>query len=339
MEHKTLINSIIDAVNDARQQKIGRKELKQQSPANGRHEFLFFIKPELTFLAGQNRLEPVLKMILQKFDTFHLEIGSVIMLASSYLERHHIIAQHYGVINALARNAKAHLTGKSQEIFSEKFKAGFDESTIYGGLEMLEKYPALSPLSLDYLWQNSPTVKLGSGAYCQALRIDGKPVYLVNGFHPRQLEHYTAPGKSIVAFTLTGNLDWSEARNRFIGKTNPLEAEPGSIRRTLLDKRMEYGLQFVNSSWNGVHLSAGPVEGLVELIRYNSDFDSKNIVQPSDLKFGKELLAEFDIFTVKNIMENTTVAYKGIYDSIFNLTEEKNGQEAIQILKEIFNSK
>ena len=92
--------------------------------------------------------------------------------------------------------------------------------------------------------------KLGGGAYAQSIKLDGKPLFLVNGFHPRQLDHFISPGRSIVAFTLVGDLDWSVARNSLIGKTNPAEAEKGSIRRTLWERKDELGLPAVTPSWN-----------------------------------------------------------------------------------------
>jgi hypothetical protein len=303
---------------------------------NGQHEFLFFIKPEITRVANAGSKVRVLEMIMKKIDSFDLKIKRIIMLAAPYLERHNIIGRHYGIINALAANAKADLTDKAKSKFNEQFNCGYDESTIYGGLEMLAAFPDLTPVSLDYLWQNSPVVKLGGGAYCQTLKIDGRQLFLVNGFHPRQLEHYTASGQSIIAFTLTGNLDWNASRNRFIGKTNPAEAEPGSIRHTLLENRNDFGLQTVNSSWNGVHLSAGPVESLVELIRYNSDFDRRLILGPSDFSFGRQLEDLFGKNTIQKIMDNPTIDYKGRKDNIFDLTEEKNYDEALKILGELF---
>ena len=55
----------------------------------------------------------------------------------------------------------------------------------------------------------------------------------------------------------------------------------------------KFGLDEVSASQNGFHLSAGPVEGLVELMRYGSDFSTGEIKKPSDFSFGKELLRVF----------------------------------------------
>jgi hypothetical protein len=336
MNQSTLISSIISALKETNQKDLCRKELYSNSMFDSRHEFLFFIKPELTQLAGGENFELILDMIFSKLDEFGLKIKKIIHLSASYLEKYDIIARHYGIINAISRNARENLLQKSAEIFRQNFNTDFEQAKILGGIEFLSEYPELNPQTLDYLWQNSATVKLGGGTYCQQLKIDGNTVYLLNGFHPRQLQHYTAPGQSIIVFTITGELDWKLARNNFIGKTNPAEAESGSIRRTILDNMEKYGLKTVNSSWNGVHLSAGPVESLVELIRYNSDFERNILLQPGDFSFGRMLSAEFDKSTINKIISNQIVNYNNKSESVFDLTEEKNNNEAINILKEAF---
>jgi hypothetical protein len=202
----------------------------------------------------------------------------------------------------------------------------------------MQKYPELSPTAIDYIWQNAKADKLAGGTYCAPLQIDGQSLYLVNGFHPRQLEHYETPGRSIIAFTLKGNLNWEAARNRFIGKTNPADAALGSIRRSLLEKKDSLGLPSVNSSWNGVHLSAGPVEGLIELIRYNTDFSGQELLSHTDFSFGQQLANRFNSDTVGNILSNAKMEINDHLESVFDVTEEKDAEQAIELLAEGFNN-
>ncbi|MBN1952661.1 MAG: hypothetical protein JW801_15775 [Bacteroidales bacterium] len=337
MNYSGLVQQISAAVKKAQEGQAKREIIFSNHDASGKHEFLFFIKPEICMKSEFIALNEILEMILSKIDSFSLQVKNAILLPAPYLEKHSVIAQHYGVINAIARDAKNNLNPNAIARFEELFKQSFKKAVIYGGLEFLKVYPSLTATGLDYLWQNSGTEKLGGGAYAQALKLDGEQVYLVNGFHPRQLEHFIMPGRSIVALTLTGDLDWGIARNQFIGKTNPADAGQGSIRSTLLAGREKFGLQAVNSSWNGVHLSAGPVEGLVELIRYNSDFESGFPLSYDDFQFGKELLDNFNPDIADKIISNVTADYKGKSESIFDLTEEKNAEEALEILREVFS--
>jgi nucleoside diphosphate kinase len=223
------------------------------------------------------------------------------------------------------------------ESAKEKFKALYgksvDEVKVLGGIEFLKLYPDFNAVSLDFFWQNKNCDKLAGGTYSMEMKIDSEKVYLVNGFHPRQLEQFTAKGRSIVVMTLSGNAGWASARTEFIGSTAPQNALEGSIRRELLNHKDELGLDEVSQGLNGVHLSAGPVEGLVELIRYNSDFsDNSRIRQIGDFAFGKTLLNRFNSEQVAAVISNRNVSVDGKSVSVFDLTEEKDSDEAIEIL-------
>jgi hypothetical protein len=333
-----LINKLILAINDAQKGSELRNELYTDPSAAGANEYLFFIKPEITIPSDRIDLEKIFSLVFDKIKEYNFQIKNLIVLPAVYLKEHNIIAKHYGVINAIAGNALQNLNAGSKDNFKIQFNIEIEKAKVFGGIEFIDTYPAFTPKALDYMWQNSPTIKLGGGAYCQSLSLDGEKIYLVNGFHPRQLEHFIVPGRSIVAFTLTADTDWKTARNSFIGKTNPAEASDSSIRRMLLDNKEFYGLSTVNSSWNGVHLSAGPVEALVELIRYNSDFDSGNILMVQDYKFGKELAASFAPGIVNRILSNEQVVYNNKTITIFDLTEEMNSSEALEILKKVYRN-
>jgi len=297
------------------------------------HQFLFFIKPEITVTLNTDNLQRILHMMLDQFSNYHLSITRMNILGAAYLEKYHIIDRHYGVINSLSKDPRTFLSPEAKEKFLTLFHRSTDEVKLLGGIEFLQHYPSHTPQSLNDLWQAQESVKLGGGAYCVSLIVQGEPLYLINGFHPLQLIHFTGKKRSIVTFALCGNLNWSMARNQFIGKTNPQEAAPGSLRNRLLVGKKEYGLPVVSSSFNGFHLSAGPLEGLVELIRYGSDYSSGQIKTAHDYTFGKLLLQEFDENTVAKICSNVVVTVDGKKVPVFDLTEEKNSPEALELLK------
>lgn len=328
-----LTQTINKAVRKVWEGKATREILFTNSRVSGQNEFLFFLKPELTMDDQQISFEKILDMIFGKLDTFGLGLKNVILLPASYLGKHNIIAGHYGVINAIARNAKQNLNKNARDRFSELYQIDIEEADVLGGLEFADQYPDLTPDAIDFLWQNAPVKKLGGGAYCGEVSLDGRKLFLVNGFHPRQLAHFIAPGRSIVAMTLAGHTSWEKARNELIGKTNPAEALQGSIRQTLMENKDLYGLQAVSSSWNGVHLSAGPVEGLVELIRYNTDFDTGTKLTPADFTFGQKLIDLVGEVRTKQLLANPEVVFDGEKISVFDLTEEKDSTEALLILE------
>jgi hypothetical protein len=329
-----IIQKIVDLIHIAHNDGIQHKIIFEHDHPPSRHEFLFFIKPEITLKDDVIQLEAILAMLLARFSQFDLGIRDIRILGAGYLEQFDIIARHYGVINALSRKPLQHISAEGKQKFQSLFGVGPDQVETLGSLEFLERFPAFTPVSLDELCQKNENVKLAGGTYCAVITVQGKKVYVINGFHPLQLLHFTEKGRSIIAFTLAGDLDWSIARNNFIGKTNPADANAGSLRNELLVNKKKYGLSSVSSSRNGFHLSAGPVEGLVELIRYCSDYSNQNIRNLNEYVFGRELNKIFPEHVITKICDNSLVFHNDKKISVFDLTEEKNSDQAIELLKE-----
>ncbi|MBN2347745.1 MAG: hypothetical protein JXJ22_02840 [Bacteroidales bacterium] len=329
-----LKEQILDNVKEAQKGNIFYKKLFS-GHANGRHEFLFFIKPELTIKSDVVRLPEILDLIFDKLEKFDMKISSVNILGSEYLKKYNIIAQHYGVINKISRDARKFLSPEARKKFKLLYSEDVENCNILGSIELLNVYPGITPQALDYIWQNSETQKLAGGTYAQKLSFDGEKLFLVNGFHPRQLEHFVEPGRSIVTFTLVSDISWKDARNNFIGKTNPKDAAPGSLRNEILKHQDLLGVENVSSSRNGVHLSAGPLESLVELIRYNSDFSNNSLLKIEEYKFGRTLKENFETRFLEKFLNNSEVSIQGEKVSTFDLTEELDSEEAIKKLKTV----
>jgi len=326
---------IAAAIKKAQNDKVYFEEIYNNTELPvAKNEFLFFVKPEITLPSDSIQLEKILDLVQDKIEEFGLNIHNIKLLSAKYLKEHNIIAQHYGVINKIASNAVENLSEGAKEKFIEFYGKPISEFKVLGGIEFLEQYPMFNALSIDLVWQNVPTKKLAGGTYCAVLKLDNETVHLINGFHSRQLEHFTEHGRSIVVFTLSGNLSWADARGKFIGATNPSTATPGSLRRTFLELKDELGLAEISQGVNGVHLSAGPVEALIELSRYNSNFSDKTHSKNfTDYSFGKQLQANFTPAQVETILANGNVDVNGKATSIFDLTEEKDSDESIAILK------
>lgn len=325
-------NKIIEKIKLAQELKVQNEEFFR-AELKGKNEFIFFIKPEITIKQDSIKIDAIIDVILEKINAFGLHIASARILSADYLSKYNIIAQHYGVINSISNDARKNLSQGAKEKFNEIYKKNFNQCEVFGSLEFIKEFNEFTPLTLDYLWQNKKFEKLAGGTYCFDLNFNGREIYLINGFHPRQLDHFTRTGRSIVCFTLTGELDWNIARNDFIGATNPASANKGSLRNIFLNNMKEYGLPSISSSWNGVHLSAGPIEGLVELIRYNSDYSTKNIKNYADYNTGKELSKLFPEKTITDILSNINVNAEAKQISVFDLTEEKNSDVALDLLK------
>ncbi len=330
-----LKSQILDKIKEAQKSKIMHSHIYEaKSASKCKNEFLFFVKPEITLANSKIQIQDIIDLVFKQIENHKLKIQSVRVLSAEYLKEYDIIANHYGVINKIAKNALENISDSAQVEFEAQFGIKFSESDILGGFEFLNTYDCFNTESLDYLWQNSENIKLAGGTYCEKINLDDKTVYLVNGFHPRQLAHFTNPGRSIIVFNLIGDLNWSEARNDFVGSTNPVNAKDNSLRRLFLENKNSLGLAEVSQGMNGVHLSAGPVEALVEQIRYNSDFSQPSKIKaPLDFSFGKQLSKHFSKKQIDLILSNPVVFIDGTKISIFDLTEEKDSEEAVELLQ------
>ncbi len=331
-----IIDALLAGIADAQASYSNIRTIYADSEANFlKNNALFFIKPEITAADPAIRLKEVLTLILDKLAAFELRIHSIRILPAAYLKKHDLIRSHYGVISRVASEGEKTLGGEARGRFRELFGLEPQEARILGGLEVLEAYPFFNSHSLDCLWQNGQNHKLAGGTYAEKWRIDLDTVYVLNAFHPRQLEHFTLPGRSIVAMNISGDMDWADMRNRFAGATNPHKAMPGSLRNDLCVQARELGLAEISQSYNGIHLSAGPVEALLELQRFESDLDRNKVFLPFDtFPFGCQLLTVFEHIPVK-ILNNERISFQGKQISVFDLTEEMNATEALSFFKRL----
>lgn len=302
------------------------------------NQFIFFIKPEVTLTSETIDFSKVLDLAFEKLEEFDLTVNDIKVLGSDYLQKNNIIAQHYGVINKLASNPLIHMTqGAKDKLLEVAGVDSLDKVNVLGGIEFLDKYRAFNDVSLDILLQNLSPKKLAGGTYVVKVKVDADEVYVINGFHSRQLNHFIASGRNIVVMTVSGNLSWADARGKFIGATNPETADSASLRSNLLKNKEAFGMPEVSQGLNGFHLSAGPVEGLVELVRYNSNFNETDGVKTyKDFSFGQKLDAVFSTSEIQSIMNNENVTFEGKTISTFDLTEEKSANESIELLKKAF---
>ncbi len=335
MDHNNLINLVVYYAGLARDQQVTYREFYRnpQAPAL-RHEFLFFIKPEITSEVELDKLKDILELMTERIDAFGFIVADARILSATYLRQFNLMAKHYGVINLLSTHALENMSPRAVEQFIRIYGEKPAKNLVLGGHEFLRRYQQYDPEKLNQKWSSSRIEKLAGGTYCAEVEEGGRRIWLVNGFHPMQLNHFTATGRSIVSFTLRGNLSWQAARNQFIGKTDPSEAVSGSLRNMLHMRGKELGVKQVSSGRNGFHLSAGPVEGLAELVRYNSNYLEGQTRDVQEFTFGRMLSASFSKEEVKAFTGNCKVRRGEEIISVFDLTEEKDNEEALYLLKQ-----
>jgi hypothetical protein len=291
------------------------------------NEFVIFSKPELGRL-GDADLAAVWDLFAGGFAKHDVTVHRVKIMTGPELEQSEVMQQHYGVINQISRLGRPALTESAENALSERYADSVDRSEVLGGHQFLERFPEFSPFSLAMLFSNSEVGRLGPGTYACSVSIDGASIIILNGFHPRQLSFFTA-GDTVCAFLHgSSTTDWETLRSELIGTTDPAKAAAGSIRGTLYADPASFGLTSVNSNFNGVHMSAGPLEGLGELDRFFGEVQGL-----TDWGFAQALAAAgADPEQITALVKNPVIEAGGERGTAFDLTEGVDAGPAAELL-------
>ncbi len=296
------------------------------------NELIFFIKPEIFMLKGPDAVKSV-SLILSKLKEFNADVAGMYVINGSALDRHNIMARHYGFINVMSNSASSSVDAESRKKISEAYNLG--DFAIMGGHEYLKAYPGENPESLDKLWFEDKSVKIRSGFYVRHIKKDGKDIVLVNGFHPKQLAYFTDPLHRIVLMLLHSNNGWSKLKNGMVGATFPDKADPASIRGTFFRDAKNYGFESVTIANNCVHLSAGPFEGMFEIFNFFGKIasaDLKGASQPLILR--KMIASGISKEKALTALDNPRFDLGGKQTDLFSATEDKDTADAISIFSD-----
>jgi len=291
------------------------------------NEPLLFIKPEVCALP-ESAMAEALALVLHQLSRFGVTVTGCAVVGGPYLATQGIMQRHYGIINGIARCGKQEMSDAAHREFERVFGATAQSEEVLGAFQFLEEYPSFNAHSLIDLWQQSSFVKLGSGVYCARVPVGDRTVYVLNGFHPLQLAHYTQEHAAIVACSLQSDTTWALLRSDMVGTTNPLAAKRHSIRWAFLDSAKHLGIPTGDYFYNYVHMSGGPLEGIAETIRFMSNFDRSDVLTPDATAGGRYMLeAGIQPTLLAAILENPPVMIDGIRTSPFEITEDMNAGE------------
>lgn len=302
------------------------------------NQFAVFLKPEATAILDDVNVEEILHLVLHALACYAVEFGAVRICSSDYLKSYRIIDRHYGVINRVSRYGIEALSSEAKNTLENVFAGDVhSEVEILGGHQFLERYPVFSAQELGAISDTLSPKKLAAGTYCIRFEWSGKVFLLLNSFHPFQLEKYTAKGKSIIVFEGRSHTPWRVLRQQLLGATDPNRAAEGSIRRSLLQQQRDLGLAEVNMSNNGLHLSAGPLEGMVELQTFFSDFEEGMQLDLQKTCFGQLVLSKaHHEQLLSKLAANPLLKISGRPASAFDLTEEMDSEAAARKLVDVY---
>jgi hypothetical protein len=305
-------------------------------PRDSMHQFVIFLKPEVTASGEGVDVRGVLDILIRVSESWNLAFGAIRLLSGRYLGSNQLMDAHYGVINRISRNGQSAISRSAAEALQETFKEDIDAGAkVVGGHQFLNAYPQFSSAALSVITDNVGTKKLAGGTYALPLRVFGQRYIVLNPFHPYQLEAFTGEDKSIFAFEGRSKTSWPDLRRRFTGATDPKKASDGSVRAELLKDFEKLGIQEISQGSNGIHVSAGPLEGMVELQRFFSDPTLEQALTPAQTCFGRDLLsAGMSDEIIKLFSENHIVNLESGPVSAFDLTEELDSREGVRRLAE-----
>ena len=298
--------------------------------AGWQNELLLFMKPELFMVSDPAHIRQSAQLVLAKLAEYQVEVHGVMLVGGQFLADQQIMDRHYGYINKLSKGASKILSAEDrQKIAAALNLASLDGVPLYGGHEYLQKYPAETITQLDQVWFSKKSIKIRSGFYIQLYEKDGAPFILVDGFHPAQLDHFTNPSHRTALFLVHSNSPWKALRNDMVGNTYPEKAGPASIRGSFYANPPLYGLDKVDISANGVHLSAGPYEGVFEIRNFFSSLYPAGQC-PLPLLAQRLVASGLSEAEALQVAGNPPVTVGEKATDLFSATEDLDTPEAIQ---------
>lgn len=248
----------------------------------------------LVFLKPHAATETVDKFAKEHLEKAKVKIVSEGTLASDEIKAKSIIDKHYAALAASAVSilpADLAVSTLIKDQFKEKYGVGWDEAAkeekLLNLAQLQNKFPVMSVTDIETKWRAGPTMKLAPGNYVSHLKDEN--VMVINGFYGSMREKFIAPGVQVRWYVVEfeeNEVNWKDFRACVIGATDPTAAAQGSLRRKILESWKDLGLSFEPSTAdNGVHASAGPIEGLKERITWLG-------VKTEDDVFGKQLVSQ-----------------------------------------------
>ncbi|EEM69051.1 MULTISPECIES: hypothetical protein [Bacillus cereus group] len=298
------------------------------------NHFIIMMKPELNDIKNGVDTKTILDLFLEKLSKWDINIGAVRVLSSKYLKNNLLVEKNWHTLNIICKKGLDACSEATMKGLSEKFpNIPLNKANVLGGFEFLDNYPEFSSFALDILTRNVETVKVGAGAYAIKIDINGHPKIILNAFHPYQYDWFTREGNSIVVFECITNKNLIEIRHDMIGLVCPKDAKIGSMKRFLFDEKENVNLPNVSILFNGFHVSPNPIEGMFSIIDFFSDIKAEKTIPLKETLLGNLLLKNnMKVSEIEKLRSNPTINANTIEKPIFELTEDKNWDDAIMML-------
>ena len=114
-----------------------------------------------------------------------------------------------------------------------------------------------------------------------------------------------------------------------VGNTFPEKASPDSLRGSFYANPALYGLEKVDISMNGVHLSAGPFEGVFEVLNFFGSLRARDAAQILPLLTARLTTHGLSAESALKVTKNPPVKVGEKSTDLFSATEDMDTNEAI----------
>jgi hypothetical protein len=278
-------------------------------------------------------------------------------LEGRMLAEYNVIDRHFGSIAKYAMMSQGEIyLGIATTMAEREFRRGFGEDwsvvcrekRIWSGREAMEVLRC-DARGLYEAWKVSEVVRLGKDLYCGRVQfMRGKWFYVLNGFYMAMRNEYLEPSSCVHAYVIQWNaemLPWKDFLTRAIGSSDPAEAMPDSLRRTIYDRYKQLEMEEKpDEVFNAVYGSESPLECLAD--RLNWCFIST--VQQD--VFGRILLGkgipeskimEWCENSKVQMLQDTTAAIgmkinEGMMD-VFDVVKGMDTRECLDVLIQVYD--
>jgi hypothetical protein len=296
------------------------------------NELLLFIKPELFMVEDPTCIRNSTALVLEKLADYRAFVHGIAIVGGQFLADKGIMDRHYGFINRLSKNASQVLTAEDKSrVMTALGLSSLEGIDLLGGHEYMQKYPGETFEELDRFWFSKKSIKLQSGFYLQLYEKNGGQLVLINGFHPGQLYHFTHPDHRVALFLVHSDTPWKTLRNEMVGNTYPEKASPSSIRGSIYAEPPKYGLTQVDISNNGVHLSAGPFEGVFELVNFFGNLYAREKDRMVPLLIRRLVARGVPEEQALKVAQNPQIKLNGAQIDLFSASEDLDTPQAVEL--------
>lgn len=228
------------------------------------------------FVKPHANTEKVRDLVTKRLTSEGIKILSENDIGGEEIDRKGLIDQHYYSIASKATILSAENIPVPRELFRQTFGEDWqkvlEEERASNALDACKRFQC-TPEELNEAWRKADAVKFGGGFYCAKMSVNDNPnLYVFNAFFMTMRSKFIGKENEIHCFEVEwdpNDLSWSSFRHDILGPTDPSNAPPNSIRRSILNQYKELGLSSKpNNSDNGVHASASPFEALSEKMNW-----------------------------------------------------------------------